>query len=252
MLKILCALVSQTIDDQLIQLQTTTLFSESVQPDNTILANAEAIREQFVNTISNSFSAALNTIRTVLKGNQIVNRLKTNYQLATPSISSSVTQLSHTIQYLSVNDNCTCSLSSCCKATTGVYNTSAYIAACKYEYTPSCNSVIDGEIEFDVPRISIGCLVLDAVLQSDLSCFYNESCLSELKFQLTDLPSPLNTTLLKVGSSVASLPTIGELIANLMVEEWYFNSSYESYFDRCSPQTCKLPIPTLNNLISSI
>ncbi|CAF4438689.1 unnamed protein product, partial [Didymodactylos carnosus] len=23
-----------------------------------------------------------------------------------------------------------------------------------------------------------------------------------------------------------------------MVEEWYFNSSYESYFDQCNPQAC--------------
>ncbi|CAF4536387.1 unnamed protein product, partial [Didymodactylos carnosus] len=90
----------------------------------------------------------------------------------------------------------------------------------------------------DVPGISVGCLVLDAVLQSDLSCFYNESCLSELKFQLTDSPSPFNATPLKVSSSAASLPTIGGLIANLMVEEWYFNSSYESYFDQCNPQAC--------------
>ncbi|CAF1332855.1 unnamed protein product, partial [Didymodactylos carnosus] len=238
MLKILCALVSQTIDDQLIQLQTTTLFSESVQPDNIILANAEAIREQFVNTTSNSFSAALNTIRTVLQGNQIVNRLKTNYQLAIPSTRSTVQQLSHTAEYSSVNDSCMCSLSSYCKATTGIYNTSAYIPNCKYDHTPPCNSKIDGEIEFDVPGISVGCLVLDAVLQSDLSCFYNESCLSELKFQLTDSPSPFNATPLKVSTSGASLPTIGDLIANLMVEEWYFNSSYESYFDQCNPQTC--------------
>jgi hypothetical protein len=84
--------------------------------------------------------------------------------------------------------------------------------------------------------INVGCFILDAVLQSDLSCLYDNSCLSQLNTYLNDSLHPFNASSLNV--SYSSLPTVNNLVDNLMVDEWQFNSSYESYFSQCNPSTC--------------
>jgi hypothetical protein len=78
--------------------------------------------------------------------------------------------------------------------------------------------------------------ILDAVLQSNLSCLYNSSCLSQLNTYLSDSLYPFNATALNV--SYSSLPTVKSLVEKLMVDEWVFNSSYEAYFSQCNPSTC--------------
>ena len=78
---------------------------------------------------------------------------------------------------------------------------------------PLCPSISYAEVHllFHVPGINVGCFILDAVLQSDLSCLYNSSCLSKLNTYLNDSLYPFNATPLNVGS-YSSLPTVGSLV----------------------------------------
>ena len=88
--------------------------------------------------------------------------------------------------------------------------------------------------------ISVGCSTLSAVLQSNLSCLYNTCCLTQLYTYLHDSPYPINTSNIKAlnVSSLSSLPTVQELVENVMVDEWQLDSSFDAYFTECNAQSC--------------
>ena len=248
MLKYLCKFVSQSIDEQLIEFYSDTLLSDNVISEDVFDAMNLANKNQFMNITRNTLLTSLNTIRTVVHGNEIVNRLNTNYfhlqlyhinnlDFPYPRVVVSQTRYSE-----NENSSCFCGEYSHCKIGTGIYHAYRHIIPSE---SPSVNdskpvgAFLAGDLEFSVPGINVGCLVLDAVLQSDLKCMYDEQCLSKLEMHLTEdtpyqfTPAPLNY------STIPSMPlTIGELIENLIVGEWRFNSSYDSYFEECNPNQC--------------
>ena len=136
-------------------------------------------------------------------------------------------------------DGCSCSSHSYCNTTTGIFSfvpKRSSNSIPDYPYMPT-NPLYRIHLLFHVPGINVGCFVLNAVLQSNLSCLYNRSCLSQLNTYLNASLHPFNATALNVSNS-SLLPTVGELVEMLMVDEWLFNSSYDSYFTQCNPSTC--------------
>ena len=137
-------------------------------------------------------------------------------------------------------DGCSCSVTSYCNTTAGIFSLVRrhYPSNANPEY-PYILTIPLYHINrlFYVPGINVGCYSLNGVLQSNLSCLYNSSCLSQLNTHLNDSLHPFNATALNVSNS-SLLPTVGELVEMLMVDEWLFNSSYDSYFTQCNPSTC--------------
>ncbi|CAF1142146.1 unnamed protein product [Didymodactylos carnosus] len=242
MLRTLCKLVSQTIDDQLIEFYSTTLLTESAISEDTFLATANATKQQFIDITAASFVTSLNSVQTVVQGNAIANRLATNYYLLTFFHKNNWYDISHARLY---PPYCTCIYSSYCKAVTGIYtiyfNNEPTCNGTVMEHEHStCAMLIQGQLQFRVPGVNVGCLVLDAVLQSDLSCLYNSSCLNELNTYLNDsLYYPFNARPLNISSSPSLSPLkMSDLVDRLLVDEWQFEPSYESYFNQCNPQSC--------------
>jgi hypothetical protein len=235
MLQTLCTLVSQNINDQLIQFYSTSLLTENLISEETFLATILASKNQFLNTTASSFQTSLTSLRTIVQGNAILNRLGTNYYSQLQS--SEYEEYSSTATLFYLPDWCSCAVSSYCNTTTGIFtvllNSSYYPPY--YPYIPFYNFA-EVHLLFHIPGINVGCFILDAVLQSDLSCLYNSSCLSQLNTYLNDSLYPFNATALNV--SYSSLPTVKNLVDNSMVDEWLFNSSYELYFSQCNPSTC--------------
>ncbi|CAF1529797.1 unnamed protein product [Didymodactylos carnosus] len=234
MLSTICKLVSQTVADQLVEFYTTTLLTENLLTEEIFLANAQGVRDQFTNTTRNSFLTSLNAIRAIVQGNGIVNRLGTNFKLGADHNNTHI-QASSPISYSSYQ--CSCALSSYCTMITSI--SSAYRGDLSYNSIEFPHSkVILANLTFLVTGINVGCFVLDAVLQSNLSCLYNTSCLSQLNTYLTDSLYPYNATALLNSSPSYSPQTIGELADNLMVDNWLFTPSYEAYFTACNPPSC--------------
>ncbi|CAF1273140.1 unnamed protein product [Didymodactylos carnosus] len=241
MIQSLCSLVSVTIDDQLIEFDTSTLFSETILSEQTFNATVEALQDQFTQTTAKSFQISLNSLSNIAQDNQITNRLETDTHLAYIYYEFfydnfvyyeplSVSSGSRTYD----NHTCLCSKSPYCKTMTGIYD--AY--AGQYPAPFGVINSIQGNLIFPVPGVNVGCTVLQAVLQSDLQCFYNRSCLSQLNSYLNDSPYPFYAKPLQVTSSL-SPATIGSLVNSLMVDNWTLTASYSSYFDTCHSSQCK-------------
>ncbi|CAF3574242.1 unnamed protein product [Rotaria sp. Silwood1] len=112
---------------------------------------------------------------------------------------------------------------------------------CSCGETPLCTVPIyaDENDSFVVPGMRTGCFIIEALLQSNLICFYNQSCIETLKHIIN--PSiELNTTALdkSLPSLFAVDATLGSIVAKLMVEEWINTTSHKAYYDRCQPITC--------------
>jgi hypothetical protein len=78
--------------------------------------------------------------------------------------------------------------------------------------------------------------MVEALLQSDLRCFYDDLCLQQL---MDSLQLSSNTTSLSNSTSIYQVTTIlQEILSNLMIEQWNTQTSYEDYFNQCQPNEC--------------
>ena len=86
--------------------------------------------------------------------------------------------------------------------------------------------------------IYVGCYLVQALLQSDLHCFYDDLCLQQLmnSLQISD-----NTSSLSNSTSVYQVTTtLQEILSNLMIEQWNHHTFYQDFFHECQPKECTI------------
>ncbi|CAF4153060.1 unnamed protein product, partial [Adineta steineri] len=201
-------------------------ISAFVTPLQVLNLQTQAFVSQFISSMTNDYLLSLLTIKTTTQSNSLFSGQLTNYGLDTLSNNNDV--YSYSARY----GNCSCASS----------------ATCAYEspiYDPSDN------VLFTVPGIYIGCYIIEALLQSNLQCFYNETCINKIQSYFTYYLSMNLTTLdasLLIGFYMNS--TIQDLVDNLMVEEW--NPPiiiYDGYYNECRPSKCSYSYETKNGAI---
>lgn len=99
--------------------------------------------------------------------------------------------------------------------------------------------------------IYVGCYLVEASLQSDLRCFYDDDCLQQLIDSLY-LSHDNNTTILNYSSTTSRYKpdtSIQNIIENLMIEQWNNQTSYQFYFEQCQPQECSATYISQGNII---
>ncbi|CAF0987420.1 unnamed protein product [Adineta steineri] len=119
---------------------------------------------------------------------------------------------------------------------------------CSYEF-PIYNPT-RSYVTFTVPGVYVGCYIIEALLQSNLQCFYNETCINQIQSYFTKYLSMNLTTLdtsLLVRFHMNS--TIEELVDGLMVEEWNSSTIYDGYYSECQPSKCSYSYETKNSVI---
>ena len=101
-----------------------------------------------------------------------------------------------------------------------------------------------------ISGVRIGCFIIESLLASSLECFYNQSCIDNLRQYLYPAPflivPPLNASLLH---SFTPQSTMGEMLDHLMVEQWTNHTSHRSYFDQCRPSECHYSLVGKNSWV---
>ena len=233
MIKTLCQFSSVKISEQLIVFYMNMLVTENIISEETFNATIYASQNHFISTLARSFLLSLNAFRRTVQGNAIGNQLQTNHRLYTFEFAGTWYGFATSIIY--GEDKCYCDYTTLCKETTGIYTRQ------RSDHIIAKQQLFNSTLIYSVPGVNTGCYIFDALLQSNLSCMHNISCLSDLRNNLADSPHPLVTnsiTPLRIPTFSASLPTISELVENLLVDNWLFNFSYESYFNQCNPSIC--------------
>ncbi|CAF3911623.1 unnamed protein product [Adineta steineri] len=221
-----CTLVNQTISNRLIQFNSSQYVSASVTPENVFQLQTKAFISQFKSATTNKFLLSLSMIRNTTQSNALLSGQLTNFRLS----------LASTGLYLGYSDrsyrNCTCSSSATCISASPIYD------------------LTNGTLLFTVPGVYTGCYIIESLLQSNLKCFYNQTCINILQsyFQVSSF---MNVTALNISLPAQFLEnsTIVGILDQLMVEEWINSSMYENYYSECQPSGCSYTVTTKNSAI---
>jgi hypothetical protein len=225
MLRALCQLINRTISDNFIEFYSRQFVSASVMPSKLFESETDSLTNRFKSSMTNSFLMSLSIIRDTTQGNGLLSAKLTNYNIYFTD-SGSVGMNSCTY------NDCRCNSSSTCIFPTFIF-----------EYRQL-------EILFHVRGFYIGCYVLEALLQSTLECFYDQTCINDLQVYFSS-SSAINAIALNSysPSNYSINSTIKDLVGNLMIEQWNVSTMYERYYNECQPTQCTYRIETRNDLI---
>lgn len=82
-----------------------------------------------------------------------------------------------------------------------------------------------------------GCVPLESLLQSSLTCFYDKECLQSIQ-QSIAIQSNLSTLVFSDHNQLTPNSTIMEMMEKLFVQQWKVNTSYDHFFAACAPTVC--------------
>ena len=226
-LRIFCDLINNTISDSLIQFYSNQYVSASVTPSQLFESQTESLINQFRSSMTKSFLLSLSMIHNTTQANALYSALATNYILNRPI--NKFAFFGKPQRY----NNCSCGTSSTCVEQSSIYNFYSTVTL------------------FNVPSFYTGCYVIEALLQSSLQCFYNQSCINEIRKYLSSTSSmivkSLNSSLTK---EYLENSTIKELLNKLMIEKWNSSVFYDKYYDECKPTQCTYTVERRNDIIN--
>ncbi|CAF1094407.1 unnamed protein product [Didymodactylos carnosus] len=235
-----CELAQKTIQNELITFNSTKFISVSVISQRLFQSKTESTIQTFKQTTVSTFIRSLQLVQNITRGNSFMSGLLTNTQL---SLIPFVLLPDSYYDYLQYSDRtynetieqCDCRIEQFCFQQAAIYK----ITLPDYDYGWLQYISTAEEIGWQsIPGLYVGCYIADALLHSDLRCFYDQSCLSTL-LKATQYP-PDNITSLNssVTSQYTTTTSIDQLVRNLLIEQWNNQTSYESYFDACQPLFC--------------
>ncbi|CAF3651242.1 unnamed protein product [Adineta steineri] len=103
---------------------------------------------------------------------------------------------------------------------------------------------------FSPPGIFVGCYLVEAVLQSDLRCFFDIDCLQQLINSLSLVNISVSDIILNsTASHYQEKSSLLEIVSNLMVEKWNNQTFYDNYFNICQPSVCTATYVSQGNIV---
>jgi hypothetical protein len=225
-LAMFCDLINKTISDSFIRFYSTEYVSGSITPVQLFESQVQSFIDQFRSLTTNSFLLSLSMNRETAQNNALFSGRLTNYRLLQSDDGGIIVQRKG-------YSGCYCDSSSTCIYRCAIYN--------------DTNDIL----LFVVPGFYTGCYVIESLLQSNLKCFYNQTCINRLQDYFSLSNSSINVTALDPSLPSQYFPnsTIKQLIDNLMIEEWNGTCMYDRYYNACQPTQCTYTVETKNAVI---
>ena len=233
-LSMFCQMMERSITEGLTSLYDSQYVSVAVTSAELFQSATRAVFDQFLSSTTNDLLSTLRTIRDINHANALFSGRFTNYAL-TSLVSSWRTDIEFLKPVPWTYSGCICNRSSTCIEQASIYTDDTFIAV------------------YDVPGLYIGCAMTEAVLQSTLGCFYDQTCLGQFLSYLEG-NSSIDVTVLDRSSLIrfSVQSTIQELVDNLMVEQWNFSTSFDNYYHACRPVDCTYTDVTKNDAIDIV
>ncbi|CAF2761494.1 unnamed protein product [Rotaria sp. Silwood2] len=238
-LSVLCRTSRQAVIDAVHGFAATTILSPNAMSRDVLNSYVGTSIEQFQKNTLDSFGSYYHFVSSFIEEHRFISALRTNfYTRSVPGTNISVTfsaiypqQVDLTRSSFMSNETCLCDRTSDCVYPAGIYNQSRAII-------PNEVFSLDASPLFIVPGFQVGCVPQNALLQSTLECFYNQSCL-DIVISLTGAlrtVSALNIS--NPFSRFSPTTTIGVLFDNIMIESWENSTDFATYFQTCAPKAC--------------
>jgi hypothetical protein len=207
----------------------TDFVTASAIPRNDFDVQTKVLIEQFKRTIADEFMQILKLIQTTNHANQLATVFESNW-IFTSNMSARLAGTAVGVpRDLPVQtqikkygtDRCSCAIQPNCSELVS------------YRHHSSDQSLIQ-----TLSGFRIGCLPLDALFQSSLSCLYNQSCLTMMQV-FNYYSQPLRVDTLVYSKLIEPNTTIETILSQLFVLKWSYNISFNRYFNECNPQSCQ-------------
>ncbi|CAF4117379.1 unnamed protein product [Rotaria sp. Silwood2] len=225
-LRAFCELTHKITSEGLTQFFSNQYVSAIVIPSYLFESQIQLMLEQFISSTTNDLLSSLQIIRDTNQANGLWGIAGIQYSLRRQTGTDSL--------HLTIHDyfGCSCGSSAKCIRQATIYN------------------YFNRTTLFSIPGLYIGCYAIEALLQSTLECFYNQTCIHELQSFLTLHPR-INVTALDSTSPSRFLQnsTIQELVDKSMIEKWNRTIMHESYFNACQPTQCIYSYTTRNDIL---
>ncbi|CAF1205762.1 unnamed protein product, partial [Didymodactylos carnosus] len=218
----LCLLSQQIVKDELLVFYSTAFIIDTFVSKLTFIQQVVALTNTFKDRTKNSFTTTLSSVKDLLQSNSLLTVLQTNYALVHANYDSDLLVILDRLY----NGVCSCAQSSLYVEEAGIYQN------------------VNGRLQiiFNISNFYTGCYVVEALLQSSLAYFYNQTSVTELQSYLDfgNDSEKFNVTALdlSIPSNYAPTTTIGDLLNMLMIEDWNLQTSFESRFNVCQPLSC--------------
>ncbi|CAF4230900.1 unnamed protein product, partial [Adineta steineri] len=222
---------------------TTTFVHGQILTNDSFYSQINSLINTFIELTKNEYLYRMSLTNGLLHSNQYLSHTTTSTMFNT--VLREWSNEEYTIEIVidalytvnASNDTCYCVLDSTCNIDHNLFVN-----------TGSALSIVWG-----LDGIQGGCSIMDSVLKSSLLCWFENTCLNQLRLfvnaaQLPTLPSiaPLDSTL----SSRYFPNTSIEIIFNeIMIEEWNFSSPYSIYYQKCKPSFCSFTYEKKTSII---
>jgi hypothetical protein len=225
--QIMCEIATQTINDELTLVLNSNFISlEIIEFDLFEMKINATLSNLLFNTIPSNFLHSLQLIRSMYSGNGLVSSLSTNWYPVILNETFSGMIYMQTQEY---------NLSSCNCAT---------LPTCMEPMTLE----LDSRPNWIVPGMMLGCLPLESMLQSTLECIYDQICLNVITETIpTESIPPLFAS--RTRFQPINTTKLESIAAELFIEDWRVNISYEKYFNSCQPKTCSYTLSKRFNIL---
>ena len=206
-LQSLCQLTAESIEIGVEQFYSTNHITDVANDAELLELQLNGTVQQFITFTTNQFLFSLRTIGNMTQVNTLLSGLLTNAYL------SKGNAFYTNVEWL-LYGMCSCQHDTTCTADAVIYLNDSLLSPRK------------------VPGFYGACLILEAVRQSDLRCFFNQTCLDEFNTHF-EIDEPFNLTHLDLSilRRFDAETTVGAILDELMVDEWQWNISHASYYD---------------------
>ena len=223
----LCSLMNRTIENSLTRFYARDYVTIDLTSRDAFVVQLKSQIDEFWQSTINEFFSSLQITQNITQTNILLSSLLLNSMFfvnggfGVPMVS------------IKTYGSCSCGLSAWCIDSSYIYD-----------------SQNNNAILLKVQGMYMGCYVFESLLQSTLQCFYDQPCFSNLTATMSTTIRP-NATILNasVASHYSRTSTVGELLKELMVEEWNWTMMYERYYETCAPSECRYTVKTRNDAI---
>lgn len=226
----LCSIANTTSDNAIKSLLTTDWISTQVLPYEQFDDEVQTIIIDFQSSLKNIFKQVFQLARQITHGNQLLSGTVSNFNFDGMFDSSGHLTSVRTYMGTELSTNNTSMLCSCllntCNQQLGFFNASA-------------NEDIAALI-VNIPGMRSACYPSDALRISTLECWFNESCIALVLAHLTPFLVEAQLDALNTSMLIRFSPTttVGDIIDELMIEEWINQTDYDAYYNSCKPVSC--------------
>lgn len=188
----------------------------------------EALIEQFKQSTSNQFLETFKIIQATNHANQLATLYYSNWVFVPKypgTFNENRDELRHALTRRQNygTDDCSCGIQSNCSTPVTL---------------PSLVSVSDRSFMTTLLGFLRGCMMLDSLLQSTLTCLHNETCVNFMRASIYN-SQPIPADVLTYSSLSMPNTTIETLLSQIFVSQWFENTSFDRYFNSCEPQSCQ-------------